>query len=305
MNLTDLDTFERVATHGTLAAAARELGVPKSTVSRRLTRLEEALGLDLLHRGGRRITLTQAGAELHGRSAAPLLVLRDLDSGLAADSPRGTLRITAPHDLGTTAWFAGMLTRFRDAYPEVSLDVDLTARVVDVVGEGFDVAFRPSSAQADTDELTVRMLGRFRAGLCASPAYLERHAAPTTVEELAEHPLVGLRGMVGRPLPIESADGTRHEFVPTFVAVGSDMSFVVAMVTAGMGIGLLPRSYATRELRRESLVSVLPELQTPLGRLAMVWPRSRFLLPRVRVFVDFVVTDFEAFGPQRDLSDGS
>ncbi|MEM9491875.1 MAG: LysR family transcriptional regulator, partial [Myxococcota bacterium] len=121
MDLNHLETFNHVARLGTLAAASRQLGVPKSTISRRLTRLEESVGVDLLHRGARRVTLTEAGAELHARSERALADLRELASGLATDSARGTLRLTAPSDLGTTPWFARLLARFRHSYPEVTL----------------------------------------------------------------------------------------------------------------------------------------------------------------------------------------
>ena len=290
MNLTDLDTFERVAAHGTLAAAARELGVPKSTVSRRLSRLEEAVGTDLLHRGPRRVTLTRAGEELFARSAAPLSELRELDAGLVEDAPRGVLRLTAPYDLGTNPWLAEMLARFRRLHPGITFEVNLGARIVDLIGEGYDVAIRAQSAMPDTDDLAMRTLTRVDSAVFASRRYLQERPTPQTVADLDEHDLVTLQAFADRPVRLFDADGGEHLARPPVVATGTDLGFVASMVRAGMGVGVLPFLGEDADL-----VRLLPELHGPPAAVALVWPRRRFLLPRVRAFVDYAVAEFATF----------
>ncbi|MEM6533976.1 MAG: LysR family transcriptional regulator [Myxococcota bacterium] len=294
-NLNDLDTFERVARLGTLSAAAEELGVPKSTVGRRIARLEAEMEVVLLHRGARYVTLTESGRELEERSREALGNLRTLSLGLAADRPHGVLRLTMVSDLMMSARFASMLEEFRNAYPEIVLDIDATPRVVDIIAEGFDIGFRPDTAQTDTDTLLVRRLGASPLRIFGSEAYFKRRREITGIQDLENHDWVAVGPQ--RQVIVElSHQGESASVVPRVVAYGSDMSSVLSMLRAGVGLAVVPPFYVQDEVDARSMVPVLPEWQTDGAHLLMVWPRQRFELPRVRAFVDFMARAFSGLG---------
>ncbi|MEM8605799.1 MAG: LysR family transcriptional regulator [Myxococcota bacterium] len=291
VNLNDLDTFERVARLGTLRAAAKELGVPKSTIGRHIARLEEAMEVVLLHRGPRQVTLTESGAELEARSRHALRELRALTLGLATDEPRGLLRLTVLPDLMMSARFGLLLAEFRRAYPDVVLDIDATPRIADIIAEGFDVGFRPETAQVDTDTLILRRLGSTDSRLFASRTYVERHELVSRIEDLEEHDWVYLSARASTPLELSRGDESRL-VTPRVVAYGSDVSSVLSLLRAGMGIALVPPMYVQDEVDEGTIVPLLPDWEADRERLLMVWPRQRFLLPRVRAFLDFVSKSF-------------
>ncbi|MEM1026302.1 MAG: LysR family transcriptional regulator [Myxococcota bacterium] len=292
INLNDLDTFERVARLGTLSAAAEELGVPKSTIGRHIARLEEAVKVALLHRGPRQVTLTESGVELEARSRRALLELRELSFGLAASRPHGVLRLTVLPDLMASTRFASLLTEYCRAYPDVVLDIDANPRVANLITEGFDVAFRPATAQVDTDTLVVRRLASSDGRLFASRTYVERRGTVDRIEDLEEHDWVRVGSR--RQMPFElSLGGETRSLMPRVVAYGSDVASVLSLLRAGLGIGAVPPIYLDDEVNRGTVVPLLPKWATARTHLLMVWPRQRFLLPQVRAFVDFIVESFQ------------
>ncbi|MEM7136102.1 MAG: LysR family transcriptional regulator [Myxococcota bacterium] len=295
VNLNDLDTFERVARLGTMRAAAKELGVPKSTIGRHITRLEEAMEVVLLHRGPRQVTLTESGVELEARSRHALRELRALSLGLATDEPHGVLRLTVLPDLMTSARFGLLLADFRRAYPEVVLDIDASPRIADIIAEGFDVGLRPETAQADTDTLVRRRLGSTDSRLFASRTYIERRGIVSQIEELERHDWVYLSSRGSSPLELSRGDESRS-VTPRVVAYGSDVSSVLSLLRAGLGIALIPPMYVQDEVDEGTIVPLLPDWEAEQERLLMVWPRQRFLLPRVRAFLDFMAKSFMSEG---------
>lgn len=295
MALEDLASFVAAAHRGSLTAAARALGVPKSTISRRLARLEDALGQQLVQRSARAFRLTEAGEALYRRSAPALL---DLDEALdatrdAGAEPAGDLRITAPVDLGSSAPFASAMVQFAEAWPRLRVTVDLADRLVDLVAEGVDVACRLHTGPLeDRASLKARKLRRIEMGLFATGGYLDRAGRPLQVGDLGSHDLVRIERPGGaspwpllKGLPDLVARETRGRGVTT-----TSMSFAAAAVAAGAGIGLLPLLVA--EALPGQIERVLPDLDVASPTLSLVWPASRQLSPRVRTFVDFMVTRF-------------
>ncbi len=293
MNLNDLQTFVRVAETGSFTRVAEELGVPKSTVSRRVVRLEQALGLELLHRGPRGLYVTEHGAVLRDRCSPALREIADVERAVvdAGEAPRGVLRITAPKDLGTTAFFARLLTEFRRRNPEVTLDVDLGTRRVDLLESGIDVAVRVHSDRLpDTTGLMMRQLGAVVGGLFASPAYLAVAPKLERVADLERHQCVsavGPRGEVRWRLQRGRA-GDPQEVTPPASLVANDYGLVLSLLVSGAGIGLLPTFFAQANVERGELVQVLPSMRTAEGAVSLVWPATRHLSPRVRAFIDFM-----------------
>lgn len=293
MNLIDLQTFVRVADTGSLSRAAAELALPKSTVSRRVARLENELGLSLLHRAGRAVTLTDHGRHLHARSADALreldLVGQEILDG--SQEPRGTLRITAPHDLGSTAWFADVLTGYRRRCPGVQVEVALDNRVVRMIEERFDIAFRPDADRlSDTTTLMARRITRVIAfSLFASADYVARRGEPRTLEELPDHACVTHAGMQrsgGWPLQNDAGEVTLVRIEPVLTV--NDLPLMGGCVLGGAGIGVVPQIAAAPHVRAGKLVPILPEWHMRPSSLWIVWPASRHLAPRIRAFVDHV-----------------
>lgn len=289
MNLADLASFVRVVDLGTLAAAARAEGVPKSTLSRRITRLEAQLGVALVRRAARGFALTEDGRLLYERAGGPLRDLSRVAEALveADQVPRGRLVLTAPHDLGASAEMVALVAELRRRYPEVQVELRLEDRVVDLVTEGVDVAIRAHVDEVPGGaELMVRALGQGRLGLFASPAWLATHGAPRAPQDLADADLVlhraaNAHGVIlegpGPPFTLDRARAVVR--VNSFRAVRD-------LVHAGVGLGALPLSSPGPDWSDPGLERVLPEWSSRGGRLSLVWPASRHLAPRVRAFLD-------------------
>lgn len=293
MNLVDLDTFIRVAEAGSYTQAAAELGVPKSTVSRRVSRLEDALGLELLQRSPRAVSLTEHGKQLHARCGPALQEISDVERALADASgdPAGTLRITAPHDFGATRFFTTLLLEFRRRWPCVDLDIYLTERVVDLVEEGVDVAFRLHVAPLpDSSSLIARRVGTMSAGLWASPAYLDAHGKPRTPRSLVKHDCITHAAAAVRSQWGLRKRGTRdlQQFAIAPAIVCNDFSLILRALVDGAGIGFAPAFLAGPHARRGELVRVLPSWESTEGTMSLVWPATRHMAPRVRALIDFV-----------------
>ncbi|MEM6925523.1 MAG: LysR family transcriptional regulator [Myxococcota bacterium] len=280
MNLNDLHTFVLVAEAGTFAGAAARLGVPKSTVSRRVARLEAELGLPLLTRSARSFVLSDDGRALYDRCAPALRDIGDVqrDLGDSDAAPRGTLRVSASIDFGTTDWFASLVADYGDRYPEVQVRLAITNRVVDLLEEGIDLALRTHlDPLPDRDDLVARRLGSLTIGMFANPAYLERAGRPDSLAALADHRVVSHgRAYLG--------EGPQS---PNLVA--DDYRPVAGLLAAGAGVGVLPDFVASPHLRRGSLVRVLPEWRVKPATVSLVWLRSRHLAPRVRAFINVAV----------------
>lgn len=280
MNLNDLDTFVAVVEAGTFTGAADRLGVPKSTVIRRVARLEEELGVALLNRSSRSFEISDDGRTLYDRCVAALRDIADVERDLADSerSPRGRLRVTASIDLGTTAWIARLLAAYAERCPEVRVDLQITNRVVDLLEEDVDVGFRTHARPLPArDDLVARAIGQVRLGAYASPAYLAGRGEPRTVEDLGAHRTV----VHGRN------DVGAWPVAPSLTA--DDYQPVAAMLVAGAGIGVLPEFVAAPHLALGGLVRVLPSWTVPPATLSVVWLRSRHLAPRVRSFIDLAV----------------
>lgn len=299
VDLNDVATFVRVAQGGGFTAAAKGLGVPKSTVSRAVARLEGALGVRLVHRTTRALALTDAGRAYFDRVRGAVAGLADASADVVdmGTEPRGTIRVTAPVDLGQLL-LADVVARFVEKYPQVRFEVSLTARVVDLVGEGFDMAIRASPLHDSS--LVVRKLGAADMGLFASRAYLKARGTPARVADLAEHAFVGFRptSTNGVPLALTGPDGTEHVDAHADIVV-DDLLFLHRLLAAGCGIGLLPLFFsaacATRR-EKDDLTRVLPDHVLRSGGLSLVAPSARQEPRRVKLFREFLVAEAKRLG---------
>lgn len=291
-SLDEIAVFVHVVQAGSFTAAARQRNVPKSTLSRAVSRLEETMRARLLQRSSRKIALTEAGRAFYDRAAPHVAGLRDAAEALdAEDQPQGTLRITAPPESG--AGFLGeLLVRFTARYPLVRLDVDLSARAQNLIEEGFDVALRAAVA-IDDPSLTARRILTPEVRLFASPAYLARRGVPATPEDLVDHECVLFRPVEGRnEWRLTGPDGEERVVTVTGRIGGNDFALVRAAAAAGAGIAMLPTFPAGRELDDGAVVRVLHGWSRPSASLYFVYPTGRHLPKKVVVFRDFVLESF-------------
>lgn len=280
-----LREFLSIIDEGSISSAARELDVPRATLSRRLSELESTLGVRLLHRGTRRLVLTPAGEELHRRARrvvaeteAAWASVRQLD-----DRPRGPLRVSIPD---TRAAEAELFLAFAEDYPEVRLEVSTDTRHVDLVAEGIDVAVRFGPVQDES--LVARRLWVTRSLLVAAPAYLERRGAPKSTEALSDHDCI--TGFAGTSTPARRwplIEGGHVAIAPRFSA--ASISLRLAAVERGLGIALLPTGAMQAQLRAGSLVPVLEGIVGAETPASLVFVDREFLPPRVRLFIDRAV----------------
>jgi len=286
MDLNRLTTFEAVARTGGFTAAAKELRQPKSSVSRGVSRLEADLGVQLVFRTTRQVSLTAAGTALYDRLTPLLASVRTALSDVPEreEQPSGTLRVTAPVDLGVL-FLAEVVSRYTARYPAVSVDLHLTGRVVDLVAEGFDVALRVAATLRDST-LMVRKVAPITLRLYASPLYLARRGTPRGEAELAGHEVV-----VFRSGPQKLKVG-HHGEAPAGTSgriVCDDLLFVRDAVRTGAGLGLLPTFVAEPDVAAGALVRVLPRLERNAGTLHVVSPAARHVPRKVTAFRDLVL----------------
>lgn len=291
MDLDRVAVFVRVVDERGFTAAARALGLPKSSVSRSIALLEHELGARLLLRSTRSVALTEAGSAFYERVSRGLAAIDEAREAVVEleSALRGPVRVTAPVDAGY-AMLAPLVADFAAVHPEVVLDVVLTGRVVDLVEEGFDLALRAGAVRDES--LVARSLGPIRFALYASPAYLEAHGTPRRLADLARHRCVLFRA--GRePRMRWTLTGPRGE---ESVEVGGpiradDLGFVRSAAIASGGIALLPDFLAEHGVpgARGALSRVLPRHASTAGVLHVVHPAGRYLPRRVATFRDFLI----------------
>ena len=290
LDLNDLYTFALVAQSGTISGAALALQVPKSTVSRRVKRLEDFLGVELLRRTPRSVSLTPDGIALHQRAAPSLHDLKQSADALLKHQvePSGHLRITTVPDFGQTPSFVAMMASYCLSYPRVTVELQFNYRTVNLVEEGFDIAFRlhPAPIQPDPS-LMSRHVANVRGGFYVSPRYFENPPIPKTTADLLDHRIAMHSAFPSMKFMEALLDLSPGEFAPTWQV--NDFSVLSQIAMAGSGVALLVTYIGERLVDEGKLVRVLPDCALPEGGVSLIWPASRHLTPRVQTFVDHAV----------------
>ncbi|RYZ39343.1 MAG: LysR family transcriptional regulator [Myxococcaceae bacterium] len=287
MDLNLLNLFVAVAETNSFTEAARRVGLPKSSVSRGVARLEASLGTQLIHRTTRHVSLSTAGLALYERTASLLDSLNKAVGTLPerTEEPSGELRLTAPHDIGAT-FLPEVLARFIVRYPQVRIDCRLTNRQVDMVAEGFDVALRASGGKLADSSLRMRKLGTLDLQLFASPSYLARRGVPRAPEDLAQHDLIVYRGLK-HLAELGLTEKNAH-------VLADDMVFLREAAKAGAGIAPLPSFLALADLTAGQLVRVLPRYSQLSTTLTLLHPRAQHVPRKVSAFRDFLIDYLQA-----------
>lgn len=286
--------FVGVHETGSFSAAAERLGVPRSTVSRAVSSLEDSTGTLLFHRTTRKVTTTAAGVALFDRVAPSLTTLETSLSDLpeTVEAPAGTLRLTTSVDLGTTV-LAEAVARFTTRYPAVDVDVHLSSTVVDLAQGGFDLALRFARKTLRDSSLIAQKVGVVAFQLYASPAYLARRGTPRSIADLGAHDTVALAGSTTSVEP-----ATKLAPLAGARTVCDDKFFARELLRAGGGIGLLPSYLADDDVASGALVRVLPRWELERGAVFVVQPSRKHVPRRVTAFRDLLLEMFR----QRPLS---
>ena len=275
--------FTRVVQAGSFTKAAAELGMPKSTVSRKVTELEERLKSRLLQRTTRKMSLTDVGRTYYDSCARIIADVEDAERAVSSlqASPRGLLRVTAPVN---AAFLAPIVSDFLKRYPEVRLELFCTGRAVDLVEERYDVAIRAGTLAESTS--IARSLGKVTWFLVAAPAYLKKRGRPRAPDDLTKHDYLAFgTGPNNTDLRLTSGGRSAHVSLPARMMV-TDMDVLYQVAAAGLGVALLPAFLCLADLRARRLERVLSDWSAPATAVHVVYPSTRYLAPKAKSFVD-------------------
>jgi len=281
----ELRALCEVAASGSFTAAAASLGSTTSSISKQIRALESSLGVRLLNRTTRRVSLTEVGADFYERAREILDHLSDAEAAAGAlqETPRGRLRVTIPMDFGR-AHMVTALGRFVERYPDVSLEIDLTDRQVDIIEEGMDIGVR-IGALSDS-ALVARRLGPSRMALVASPEYLARQGEPTSPRDLLEHDCIAY-----------TLKATRAwDFVDGPVSVNArhrvnNGEMIRGLALAGCGVAMLPTFIVGEDIRAGRLALLMDEQIASNQSIYAVYPHRRSVTAKVKAFVDELSED--------------
>lgn len=284
IDLNDVTAFARVVETGSFTGAAKKLGLPKSAVSRRVSRLEGALGVRLLRRTTRQLALTDAGTRYHQSAIAALAGLSEAAAVVSSlqEEPQGLVRFTAPPEM--PAVVSEAMTVFIRKYPRVRIELDLTSRIVDLVAEGFDFALRAGVLR--NSSLIARKIHTAAFVLVAAPSYLKLRPAPKTDADLDAHDCVLFRPQNGKSRwTLTGPEGERAVYV-TGPTGTDDLNFVRDLALAGAGIALIPLQSCGEDLHKKRLVRILPDYRGMMSSFYLVYPAGRHVPQRVSLFRD-------------------
>ena len=289
-DLNDLRFFVEVIDHGGFSAAGRALGIPKSRLSNRVSKLEERLGVRLLQRSTRRFVITEVGERFLVHCRAMLEQARaaqDAVDQLRAEA-QGLVRISCPISMATTM-MAELIPEFLTRHPKVQVRLLVSDRRVDLIGEGFDIAIRVRN-KLDTDAtLVMRTFGQARVLLVAEPAFLDTHGRPREPAELASLPLLSMLEIEGaQSLELLGPEGARQRIEMQARLVCGSFPVLLQATKRGLGVATLPEMTCAAAIASGELEVVLPEWTMPQGTAHFVYPTRRGLLPGVRALVDFL-----------------
>lgn len=283
-DLNDVAVFVKVARYESFSKAARSLSMPVSTVSRRISTLESSLGVTLLQRTTRRLTLTAQGRAFFHECQEPLSLLLDAERVLtqAQQKAEGTLRVSMPVILGQ-APFLQFLSEFLESYPRMKLDIAFTNRYVDLVAENVDVAIR--FGELHDSSFIARKLGTSVRYLVATPEYLKGRRPPTEPADLKQHACVLLNGK-NNEADWDLVSGRKQTRVHVSGPISSsDFNSVSAFTFRGHGVGLLPSTYCDERIRTGALVRILPKWTSPQFPVYAVYATRKFLPSRLQIFM--------------------
>ncbi|AMC35674.1 LysR family transcriptional regulator [Janthinobacterium sp. B9-8] len=283
----DLVLFARVVECGSFSRAAERMSLPKSTVSRRIANMETALGERLLIRSTRKLLLTEFGQHVLDHASQ---IACEVDAAVALvehrqAEPSGLLRISLPGDMAGWA-MDDFLSDFSQRYPLIRLEIDISPRRVDILGENFDLAIRIGELPSDA-HLSARRLALFSTGLYAAPQYIAQRGLPEHPDQLAAHDTLGVLSRQGGAMPWALQRGKAlHHFQPVAKFSINSPQLLVRLACQGLGVLAVTESFAKPYLQQGKLVRILPEWCLPAVPAWAVFPERRLMPAKTRVFLD-------------------
>ncbi len=292
-NFATIPFFIAVVETGSFSAAAKKLSVTKSAVSKRISQFEDELGIRLLNRTTRKISLTEAGHKYYEYARASSLLAKEGRDALLnmQDQAQGLLRITVPMAFGRLH-IAPLMPCFMQQNPQIDLHLSMDDRLVDLVGEGFDMGIR--IGQLSDSSLVARQLSPCRSVLCASPAYLQQRGTPRSLDDLNQHNcLFYSYYQAGATWVFDGPEG-KQRFLPKGNYQVNNSEVLYEALLAGMGICQMPGFIAGPAIADGRLVPLLPDYALPLHHIFAVYPQRRFMPEKMRLLLDFFLEQFNS-----------
>jgi DNA-binding transcriptional LysR family regulator len=297
-----IPVFVSVVENGGFSAAARRLGVSTSAISKRINLLENTLGVRLLHRTTRKLSLTEAGERYFEHAAQALAAAGQAEDAVTElqGEPQGKLRISSPMSFGRLH-VSPLIPKLLKRYPKLKVELVMDDRSVDLVAEGFDVAIRSGSGSLPISTLIARKLAPLRQVLCASPEYIDQLGLPRTPAELSEHNCVLFSlSSDTNEWTLLSDDDTEIVSVSGNYKVNNSEALLEA-IREGIGIGRLPTFVAGPDLKAGRLVKLFESYRIPDHTFYAVFPERKFLPAKVRAFLDFAIEYYGGDLPYWDI----
>ncbi|MGJ4908256.1 LysR family transcriptional regulator [Bradyrhizobium sp. SZCCHNR1015] len=296
--LSSLRAFVKVVESGSFAEAGRQLRLSRSAISKYIGELEQSLGVQLIVRTTRHASPTETGQLYFERAVAILAELDAADQAVSQSqaAPRGLLRVNAPMSFGTMR-LGPVVADFMARYPELQLQIVLSDDLLDPVQDGFDVTLR--IAELESSSLVARRIMPVERVICAAPAYLARHGTPESPEELRRHTSLTYGFLLtGNQWKLTGRDGD-HWVQPAWSLCVNNAEVLRDVAIKGQGVALIPRFIAADALESGALAAILSDYAAPPLALYAIYPPTRHLSVKVRLFIDFLV---EHFGRERDVT---
>lgn len=288
-NLNDILVFLSTVKAGSFVGGGEAMGLTRSAAGKAVSRLEERLGVRLLTRTTRTLSLTDEGRTFHERGLQIVGAIEDAEASVAQDGgkARGVLRLTAPDAFGRLILLP-LVRQYLEDWPEMQVEISFSDRVADLLEEGFDLAVRIGVADPDSQQVS-RVVAKYRSLLCAAPDYLDRHGVPSSIDALSAHDCLIFSSRLQRQSwRLRSGDEPWVKISGhSRLRLDSGEAIRDAAV-AGLGIGLLPEFLVAQYLAAGRLRQVLPHVETEAVKIVTIYPTKRFLEPRVRHFIDLL-----------------
>ena len=287
MELDSISVFVKVVQAGSFSQAAKLLGMPNTTVSAKVAQLEKRLGVTLIQRTTRKLNVTQAGEAYFRGCVHALEEIQAVEAEVttAQSKPHGVLRITAASDVGHTL-LAPLVQLYLKKYPDMEVELMVTNRVVDLVGEGVDLGIRAGELEDST--LLSKKLITAQMVFMASPSYLKKHGTPSDLKQLQEHELLHFSEF---PNVINLNHNTKIKVKSRIRA--NDLETLKKFALIGQGITLLPIFLCEEELKNGKLIHFLPSWHAGTGFFTLVYPAQKFISPKVRAFIELVSEQYQ------------
>ena len=289
--LEDMNVFIRVVEAGGISRAAEQLGQAKSAVSKRLADLEARLGTRLINRTTRNSSLTETGKEFYERAIKIVDDVSELNA-LSKDTNtrlEGVIKLAVPLSFGL-AHLAPAIDIFAKRHPDLTINIDFSDRQIDLVEEGFDLAFRIAELKDST--LAARKITPIRLILCASPAYIKKNGMPETPEQLKKHNFLKYSVIGSSSLKLKDKNGKDHTVRLSAKMIANNGDFLKDMAIAGHGIVTTPTFIAWKAITTGDLVPILTDYKLAQPSAYAVYPQNRYISQRARLLIDFLVERF-------------